>query len=249
MRSFLRVFVFVSLISSSAVAQCIPDLNITVPGIYPDSATGLASGTVGLPYNQVIQIKAPTDTVIFYQGNYVVATIDSIILVSFTNLPPGITYACNPATCLFPGGSNGCVLISGTPSTAGTYNPVAIVRTKAKVFGFPLTQIDTVDYYTINISTTQGLSGAQSKKFEVFQNDPNPFSSYTNISYYCPVPMTVSLKIFNLIGKEVFYKKYISGVGKNYVKLEADDFAPGVYMYSISNGITTATRRMVINKR
>ncbi|MFM7079047.1 MAG: hypothetical protein ACKOYC_04560, partial [Bacteroidota bacterium] len=54
--------------SIQANSQCVPDPTLTIPGIYPDSATGLASGVVGVPYTQVIQAKVPVDTVVSING-------------------------------------------------------------------------------------------------------------------------------------------------------------------------------------
>ena len=45
-----------------AQAQCTPDAQFSLPGIYPDSATGLPNAIVGQAYNEVITIIAPLDT-------------------------------------------------------------------------------------------------------------------------------------------------------------------------------------------
>ncbi len=95
------ILFFVStLISGTAFAQCTPDLSITIPGIYPDSATGLPAGIVNQPYSEVIQARVLTDTV--YNG--FPAIISNITITGVTGLPPGLTYSCNPSTCVFPGG-------------------------------------------------------------------------------------------------------------------------------------------------
>lgn len=245
------LIVFCLLASSNALnAQCVPNTNLTTPGIYPDSATGLASGTLNVAYNEVLQIRVPTDTSVVLAGNTVNVTIDSITLVNFYNLPPGLSYACNPTSCKFVGGSNGCVLLSGTPTQAGTFHPTAVTSTKGKVGGFiPIQQLDTIDYYTIVIGTTSGIGSNSKIKFELFANEPNPFSNYTNLKFTTPVQTRVTLKIFNLIGKEIMHKSIICQAGKNSYRIEADDFAPGVYMYTLSDGITTYTRRMIYTKR
>lgn len=232
-------------------AQCVPNTTITQAGIYPDSATGLLPGVLNQTYNQIMQIKVPTDTTTIFLGNTVAVTIDSISLASFTNLPPGISYACNPSNCKFVGGSNGCVLLSGTPTQAGTFHPIAITRTKGHLTQLGLSlpvQIDTVDYYTIVINTSSGIANNQGLKFDLSQNDPNPFTSYTDLKFTTPHQMIVTLKIFNLIGKEVMHKTIQCQAGRNTYRLESVDFSPGVYMYTLSDGITTYTRRMIYSK-
>src|SRR5205823_5429951 len=91
--------------------------------IYPDSLTGLSPAVQGVPYNQVLQIRVPPDTV--FLGSTV--PIDSVRLLSFTGLPPGLTLVCNPPSCVFNGGTNGCALISGTPTDTGFFPLTAIV--------------------------------------------------------------------------------------------------------------------------
>ena len=108
LRSLLTSILVIVLFTGITYSQCIPNTAITTSGIFPDSATGLAIGTVGQPYNQVLQIKVPVDTVTTFGGFPLTVPITSIALSSFTGLPPGLTYVCNPTNCVFPGGSNGC---------------------------------------------------------------------------------------------------------------------------------------------
>lgn len=250
----VRKLLLIVLITSAATgsfAQCVPNSNITQPGIYPDSATGLTPGVLNQAYNQILQLRIPTDTTAVIFGTTQNITIDSITLLAFSNLPPGVTYACNPGTCIFPGGTNGCVLLSGTPTQAGTFFPIAITSTKGKIGGFlPITQIDTIDYYTLLISNTSaGIITNQRLKFELFQNDPNPFSNYTDIKFTVNHQTIVTLKVYNLIGKEVLHKAIQSQAGRNSYRLTGEDLAPGVYMFTLNDGITTYTRRMIYSKR
>ena len=86
-------------------------------------------------------------------------------------------------------------------------------------------------------------------KFDAGQNSPNPFSEYTQIEFTNPAPGFVEFKVVNLLGKEVFQRVVESEAGRNSIRFEADDFLPGVYIYSLSNGSQTITRRMVISKK
>ncbi|MEO8146161.1 MAG: T9SS type A sorting domain-containing protein [Bacteroidia bacterium] len=247
----LLLIVLIASAAGQINGQCVPNTSITQPGIYPDSATGLTQGVINQAYNQVMQIKVPVDTTTVIFGTTQTVTIDSISLLAFSNLPPGLTYACNPSSCIFPGGSNGCVLISGTPTQTGTFTIMAVTSTKGKIGGFlPVTQIDTINYYNIVItSTSSGIAGNQNLKFELFQNDPNPFSNYTDIKFTVGHQAIVTLKVFNLIGKEILHKTIQSQAGRNNYRLVDDDLSPGVYMFTLNDGITTYTRRMIYSKR
>jgi len=245
----LLVLIAISLtgISTFVVAQCVPDITITTPGIYPDSATGLPVGTVAVPYSEVIQVKVLTDTT--YGGFPVVIT--NITITSVTGLPPGLTYSCNPATCVFPGGSNGCILLSGTPSTAGTFALNVNVSVAGTVFGVPAApQTSSIDYYSITIDAATGLShDLASLKLELLQNKPNPATTYTDLSFTSPISGDFTLKLFNVIGKEVLNQTMRGMAGMNTVRMDTENFTPGVYMISLENGGQIVTRRMIVSRK
>jgi hypothetical protein len=96
--------------------------------------------------------------------------MDSIVLDNVTGLPPGLTFACNGNNCSYLGGTIGCAIISGTPTTAGTYN--MIFNVSAYVGGFAVAQTFTVDYYKIVVSSCAvGIEENTNSMFKLF---PNP---------------------------------------------------------------------------
>ena len=235
-----------------ANGQCTPNTSITQAGIYPDSATGLASGTVGVAYNQVIQLRVPVDTSISILPGLppINVPITSITLTSFTGLPPGLTYSCNPANCIYNGGTNGCADISGTPTVAGTFNLLAITTTVGSVFGSPLTQVDTIDYYTITInSTSTGIDESTGLSFTMDQNTPNPCAEFTGIRFTVPSAGEVDFRMFNLIGKETYRSLINADQGENFFKMDSREFAPGVYMYTMTYNGVALSKRMVISRK
>jgi len=237
----------ISITGSQVTAQCTPDLSITVPGVYPDSATGLPPGTVGVPYSEVIQVKVLTDT---SQGGFPVV-ITSITITGVTGLPPGLTYSCNPSNCIFPGGSNGCILLSGTPSVAGTFMLNVDVSVAGTVFGNPLPpQSQSIDYYSITIDAASGLApGLANVKFELLQNKPNPAVSFTDVQFTSPVGGDFKIKVFNMIGKEVYNQTIRGMAGLNTSRIETEYFTPGIYMISIEHGTDVITRRMIVSRK
>ncbi|MFM2156307.1 MAG: hypothetical protein RL516_1056 [Bacteroidota bacterium] len=240
---------FVILGSNIALSQCTPNTAITQPGIFPDSATGLTPAIVNQPYVQDMQLKVPVDTVVNIGPLPITVPITSIELVSFSGLPAGLSYTCNPANCIFPGGSNGCVAITGTPTVAGIYQITAITKTTATIFGVPNSQFDTLNYYYMTVSTTAGLSEAGVPTLTMSQNMPNPTEDFTTIIYNLPNSGEVEFYMHNMIGKEVYHRTYNGDQGENVLKLDVRDFTPGVYMYSISINGESVTKRMVISKK
>jgi hypothetical protein len=228
-------------------AQCVPDPTITVPGIYPDSATGLVSGVVGVPYNEVIQAKVLTDTSL----NGLPVIISNITLSGVSGLPPGLTYSCTPSSCVFPGGSNGCLLISGTPTTAGTFPIVVELTANGTIFGIPAPpQTTTLDYYFITIDVNSGISVNNSAvNFSIAGNNPNPASGYTDVNFTTPIAGDFTIRLFNMIGKEVLKENIRGMAGMNTTRINLEDVTPGVYMISVENGTSVVTRRMIVSKK
>jgi hypothetical protein len=100
---------------------CTPDPNAPSSGIFPDT---LATACPGVPYSFTITLGVPQDTSIAIfppPAPPFVVMIDSIVINNITDLPPGITYACGPASCTFVGGTKGCITFTGTPTTSGTF--------------------------------------------------------------------------------------------------------------------------------
>jgi len=245
-KKLLSLLLFVIFYSTHSFAQCVPDLTITDPGIYPDSATGLPGGVVGTPYSEVIQVRVLTDTTL----NGLPVIVTSITITSVSGLPPGITYSCNPASCVFPGGSNACILLSGIPTVAGSYQLIVDIEVDGTLFGVPVSQTATIDYYVIDIDVASGFAGNISAvKFELLQNKPNPAFSYTDVMFNSPVGGDFELRVFNMIGREVYAQTLRGMAGLNSVRIMTDELTPGVYMLTLGNGSTVTTRRMIVSRK
>jgi hypothetical protein len=86
-------------------------------------------------------------------------------------------------------------------------------------------------------------------RFELNQNYPNPFNPTTTISYSLAEPTQVSLKVYDLLGREVTtlvneYKE----AGEHRVEFNANGIPSGVYFYKINAGNVTDTRKMTLLK-
>lgn len=251
MKKNLLLFCSIFLFSvAQSYAQCTPNTSITTPGISPDSATGLSPAVTGQLYTQIMQIKVPLDTVTMIGPIPVTVPIVSIELLAFTGLPAGLTYSCNPANCTFPGGSNGCVAITGTPTVDGHFVLEAVVKTIANIFGSNVSQFDTLNYYYIDVTTASGLISEDGlPTFTMGQNMPNPSEEFTNIIYTLSSKSDVDFFMFNMIGKEVYHKVLDGEKGENALKIDVRDFTPGIYMYSMTVGGESISKRMVISKK
>ncbi len=87
------------------------------------------------------------------------------------------------------------------------------------------------------------------ENFELMQNYPNPFNPVTKISYAIPQSAFVTLKIYDVLGKEVTRLVDENKVAGYYdVEFNASNFASGIYFYKIEAGNFTQTRRMMLIK-
>jgi hypothetical protein len=235
-------------ISVQLFAQCTINSSITVPGIYPDSATNLPHGVVNLPYVTDLQAKIPPDTTIAICGFTVV---NYFAVTSISGMPPGFQWQSNPINDTFPGGSNGCVQIWGTcPPTTGTYNlTVQLQATGTSAICGVLSLPYSITYYKIVVDSATGIAPVTPTAFDVLQNIPNPVDASTEISFTIPAAGKVELKVIDLLGKELVSRRIDAVAGVNKTPLIPKYLKAGIYFYSVTYRNKTITRKMIVAAR
>ena len=86
-------------------------------------------------------------------------------------------------------------------------------------------------------------------EYKVFQNYPNPFNPTTTIHYELPLESFVTLKVFDVLGKEV--KTLIEGYrteGRYEVEFDATNLPSGIYFYRLRAGEYINTKKMILMK-
>ncbi len=97
--------------------------------------------------------------------------------------------------------------------------------------------------YPTSVPSEAGLIS----EFALHQNYPNPFNPSTTIEFTIPRSHHVTLKMFNLLGKEVAIlvnQKYVAGRYK--VDWDASGFESGIYFYQLHAGEFVQTRRLIL---
>ncbi|MDP1676518.1 MAG: sugar-binding protein [Bacteroidota bacterium] len=85
--------------------------------------------------------------------------------------------------------------------------------------------------------------------FELSQNYPNPFNPTTNIKFSIPQAGHVSLKLFDILGREVMtIVNQVQEAGSYTATLDASKLASGVYMYKLESGSFTSVKKMMLIK-
>ena len=85
--------------------------------------------------------------------------------------------------------------------------------------------------------------------FSLAQNYPNPFNPTTSIKYSVPTAVNVSLKIYDLLGKEVAtLVNEMKQPGFHTADFNASNLASGIYFYRIDAGEFTSVKKMMLVK-
>jgi hypothetical protein len=92
-------------------------------------------------------------------------------------------------------------------------------------------------------------TAALPKKFALYQNYPNPFNSRTEIRFDLPAKTMVTLKLFDVLGREVtVLMSEIKPAGEHRMTFDASTMASGVYLCRMQAGSFMQTRKMVLMK-
>jgi hypothetical protein len=86
-------------------------------------------------------------------------------------------------------------------------------------------------------------------RYELSQNFPNPFNPATTIQYQLPADGFVSLKVFDILGREVttlVHEEQKADYHK--ATFDAGGLASGTYFYRLQAGTFTSVRRLLILK-
>lgn len=112
-----------------------------------------------------------------------------------------------------------------------------------------------IDNVLTDIDETEGIPS----QFSLSQNYPNPFNPVTNISYSLPSEAFVTLKVFDLLGREVvtlvndfqkpgIYNSQFTIRQNNGGQVHNSQFSSGVYIYTLKAGNFVQSKKMIVLK-
>jgi hypothetical protein len=113
--------------------------------------------------------------------------------------------------------------------------------------GRTLTPGSTVEIY-------QGTSVKESSSelpsaFELHQNYPNPFNPTTVISYQLSAVSSVTLRVYDVLGREVaVLVNEKKPAGSYQVQWNAEGIPSGIYLYRLTSGTLSITRKLILLK-
>ena len=113
--------------------------------------------------------------------------------------------------------------------------------------------VSTDSSYSVEIDSLEvtGLktSAAVPSGYRLDQNYPNPFNPSTSIGYMLPRRSFVTLRIYDVLGREVaVLVSQIQGAGKHTAMFDGSRLTSGVYVYSLTAGSFRSSKAMVLLK-
>jgi len=123
-----------------------------------------------------------------------------------------------------------------------------------------LTVINSPVYHNIGMrrapkGQTTGIFGKDDMKtvpesYTLYQNYPNPFNPNTIIAYALPVASNVTLKVYDVLGREVatLINHERQSAGRYAIPFDAGALASGVYFYQLKTNLVTKTKKMLFTK-
>jgi hypothetical protein len=95
--------------------------------------------------------------------------------------------------------------------------------------------------------TSVGESPSTPTRFALEQNYPNPFNPTTAISYQLTAGSLVTLKVYDILGREVTtLVNEMKGPGVYSVQFDGSGMASGIYFYRLQAGEFAETRKLML---
>ena len=108
------------------------------------------------------------------------------------------------------------------------------------------------DFYTRNVELIDGPNSIKRNylnipiNFTLYQNFPNPFNPTTTIQYTVDSRQFVSLKVYDILGKEVATLVNEEIPGEYEVEFNGVGLPSGIYFYQLKEGSFVETKKMVL---
>ena len=125
----------------------------------------------------------------------------------------------------------------------------ATVATVTKLAGIIHCGVGISDVFGIPITSVSSSNSSTTDRFSLTQNYPNPFNPSTTIKYKIPELNFVTLKVYDVLGKEVaILINEEKPAGSYSVELNAIALPSGIYFYKLQAGSFVETKKMVLLK-
>jgi len=140
----------------------------------------------------------------------------------------------------------------GTKSSATNYIYTDAEVALGETYTYTLRSIDysgqTHDYtQSVSVEVTEALAG-KVYEYALNQNYPNPFNPSTTINFTMKKAGLATLKVYDMLGRNVFEKQLQASIGANSVTFDAQNLTSGVYFYQLNAEGFSKTMKMMLVK-
>jgi Secretion system C-terminal sorting domain len=271
----LLLTAFICLFSAiQANAQaCQPDARYrdSLVGVYPSPVTATnpnggitKAACIGKTYSFTFTVKISDSIDVPTLGKIPLDSLTMATSGAVGGMPAGLTYACNPANCIFKKSTTGCVIIQGTPTTSNTVKSYPLVITGKAfssnplfMFGFPNGYTATFPgplfpgEYNLKLlaNNDPGCVSATNDLKEVshFAAMPNPTNGKTIITIESSVSGNFEFTLTNVMGQSLEKRSLSIQAGINAFEFDASRLPNGVYIYALSKGSRVVSNKLIVN--
>jgi hypothetical protein len=158
------------------------------------------------------------------------------VLVTLVHQPMNYSMVC-PLDGTFTWGTE---TYSNAPKACTTCSPTTVYYVLGTIGGYIGASVN-------SITSVQFPASDKPTQYELNQNYPNPFNPTTTISFSLPSKSFVSIKIFDLIGKDVaiIVSEELSA-GDHSCQWNAEGLPSGVYFCRLYAGSFSETKKLVL---
>ena len=126
---------------------------------------------------------------------------------------------------------------------------IVIVNEKDYIMFDVVPDSGTIQMTKVNVIDVSKRSESEMLSPYLMQNYPNPFNPVTTINYQISKNGFVTLKVYDLLGRELatlINKPLIPG--RYSAKFNGNDFPSGIYLYKLSTGNFTSVKKLIVLK-
>lgn len=187
-----------------------------------------------VPPEQSFDVRLETDMLVKTVGP-TPDPVDLTFLMTGIEFPATLNWQINPEngiTYSFPDSGAGLGKVSGVSRTGNLTFTAGSNRIRLKAWVW-----------------TSGNRRLLPTVYQLQQNYPNPFNPTTTIKYDLPLDTEVSLRLYDVLGREV--KTIVDGLipaGFHQVTVDGSNLASGVYLYRIDAGPYTQVKKLLLIK-
>jgi hypothetical protein len=137
-------------------------------------------------------------------------------------------------------------LIEGTPSASNVGDTVVVVKVDD---GHGRTDTQTYSLHILNPVGIDSETNQVPQQYVLNQNYPNPFNPTTTIKYEVPERSFVTLKVYDVLGKEVAaLVNEEKPIGNYVIEFDASNLPSDIYFYRLQTPNFTQTKKMILLK-